>query len=94
MASFDKRIAPFLQNLNFHINKLKFVLCLITSFDAKISDVKTYIDDTPCNTKRHFSKIVSFKTLITQYQDILPLRHMKNIYMESRQERKSSSNSC
>ena len=56
--------------------------------------MKTYVDETPYSPRFYFSTIFPFKTLITQQQYILPLRHMAKKYMESSQERKSSLISC
>ena len=81
MASFDKKIVQFFQNLHVHINILKFFLGWISIFDVKIAAMNTKVDDTPSNIKWNVSKSAPFKTLITQYQDILTLRHMvKQLY--------------
>ena len=54
----------------------------------------TNIDDTPPNTKWYFSTSVPFKTLITEHQYWLSLRHMEKNDMEYSQEGKSLSISC
>ena len=77
MASFDKTTIKLLQNLHLHRSLLKFVLGCIPSFYAKPDSMKTNVYDTPPNPKWYLSTSVSFKTLITQHQDQLPLGHMK-----------------
>ena len=61
MDSFDKNKVQFLQNLHFHVNLLKIVLCCIPGFDAKTAAMKTNFDDTPSNLKWDFSTSVTFK---------------------------------
>ena len=54
---------------------MKYELCCIPSFDAKIYGMKSNVDDTPSNNKWNFSRSDPFKTLITQHQDLFPLIH-------------------
>ena len=94
MTFFDKKTVQLLQNLHFHRNVLKFILGWITIFDAKISAIKTNVNDTPYNPKCGVSTIVPFKTLITQHQDWFLLRHMAKKDTEFIQDGKSSSILC
>ena len=73
-------MVQFLQNLNFHRNVIKFVWSCTSTFDAKVVDMKTNVNDTQSYPKWVDSIIVPFKTIISQHQDLLPLIHMAKKY--------------
>ena len=56
---------------------MKFVLSCIPSFYVKTSGVKNNYDESLSIIRWDFSMCGSIKTLITQYQDRLSLRHIE-----------------
>ena len=68
---------------------MKFVLGCITSFEVKISGMKTKVDETLLNPICYFSTCVTFNTLIKNHQDRLTLRQMEKNDMESIQKEKN-----
>ena len=77
MAIFENKTIQFLQNIHFHTEVMKFFLGLISIFDIKVPGMKTNVDEYTSILRYYFSTYVTFKTLITQHQDQLPLRHIK-----------------
>ena len=73
---------------------MKFVLSFIPSFYVKTSGVKNNDDESLSIIRWDFPMCGSIKTLITQYQDRLSLRHIEKKDMESSQELNNSSILC
>ena len=75
MVTFDKTTVKRLQNMHFPSKFIKLVLVYITIFDAIILEIKKTNKNIPSVEKWKSTSCVPLKKLLTEIQDIFPLKH-------------------